>query len=64
MFNLEGKVAVITGASSGLGNQNIWMANDRYYVWVGDSKNKTGKYKDVTSQVTKFANNQKTSAWG
>lgn len=55
---------VFTGASSGLGKQNIWLANGRYYVWVGDSKNKTGKYKDVTSQVTKFADNKKTSAWG
>lgn len=44
------------------GSQNVWSANGRYYVWIGNG-NKSGQYVDVTSQVKQSKNKKMCVSW-
>lgn len=44
------------------GGQNVWSANGRYYVWIGNG-NKSGQYVDVTSQVKQSKKKKMCVSW-
>ena len=44
------------------GGQNVWSANGRYYVWIGNG-NKSGQYVDVTSQVNQSKKKKMCVSW-
>lgn len=44
------------------GSQNVWQANGKYYVWIGNG-NKGGNYVDVTSQVKKSQSKKMCLKW-
>lgn len=44
------------------GSQNVWSANGRYYVWIGNGNN-SGQYVDVTSQVNQSKKKKMCVSW-
>ena len=44
------------------GSQNVWQANGKYYVWIGNG-NKGGQYVDVTSKVKKSQSKKMSIKW-
>jgi hypothetical protein len=45
------------------GKQNIWFADGKYYVWVGNGK-KGGDYVDVTNKVRESVEKRVNFEWG